>query len=197
MCVYRNDMCMGNGMFESGVATITSCPLEVFASPRVDPPISYNCSRFVGRNDTLLRGAGEFCASPERNSDSSLCEKHYIRMNTTLGILCTFDESQGCLSEKYANGSDIERYCPEKVFDGDFSLPPVPEACETDIAVKHDVAASEEGGSYCGSPFRNSLAAYCEQFFFRYAGTLQTTMCVYRNDSCMGNGIFESGAAIR
>eukprot|EP00965_Chrysotila_dentata_P052984 1757690-Pleurochrysis_carterae.AAC.1 len=186
---------MENGGNDNAIRTV--CPVEVYTAPRPEPPMSYHCSRFVGRNDTFLGGAGEFCDSPERNSDNSLCEKHYIRMNTSLGILCTFDENKGCLAEEDANGLALERECPEKVFAGNFSLPPVSEVCETDFALKHDVVTSEEGGSYCGSPFRNLLAAYCEQFFFRYAGVVQATMCVYRNDSCVGNGIFESGTAIR
>eukprot|EP00965_Chrysotila_dentata_P088553 2924501-Pleurochrysis_carterae.AAC.1 len=68
----------------------------------------------MGRNDTFLRGAGEFCSSSERNLDRSLCEKHYIRMNMSLGILCTFDENQGCLAEEHANGSALERECPDE-----------------------------------------------------------------------------------
>eukprot|EP00965_Chrysotila_dentata_P108042 3568595-Pleurochrysis_carterae.AAC.1 len=63
---------MENGVFESDAAVRTPCPLEVFVSPRVDPPVSYNCSRFVGRNDTLLGGTGGYCASPERNADADL-----------------------------------------------------------------------------------------------------------------------------
>eukprot|EP00965_Chrysotila_dentata_P075860 2506073-Pleurochrysis_carterae.AAC.1 len=66
-------------------------------------------------------------------------------MNASQGTLCIFDENEGCLAEKDANGSAIERACPEKVFVGNFSLPPVPEVCETEFAVRHDVAASEEG----------------------------------------------------
>eukprot|EP00965_Chrysotila_dentata_P259428 6213563-Pleurochrysis_carterae.AAC.3 len=122
MCVYRNDQCVGNGIFESGVAIITSCPLEVFASPRVDPPISYDCSRFVDRNDTLLGGAGGYCASLERDNDANLCEEHYIRLNVSRGVLCTHVAGEGCRAEKYSNNSDVKRDCPKSVFGGEFSI---------------------------------------------------------------------------